>query len=83
MLSPSLPLQKLTDRLCLAGWIPNEREVGSFSYGGLVGVHRQKIRQHPIQIYENLVKSLLSSPVIGFVMERVYLMLFGGIEVHD
>ena len=57
--------------------------MGSFGYGGLFGVHRSKIEQHPITVYENLAKTLLTSPVHGFVMERAYLMLFGGADVHD
>jgi len=54
------------------------QEVGSFAYGALMGVEREKILQHPKEVYKNIAKDTHEHSVHMFSMERTWLMLFGG-----
>lgn len=66
-----------------SGWVPHEAEIGSFAYGGLFGVHRDKILQHSRYVYMNWMASAIANDLQAWVSERVYLILFGGPNFMD
>ena len=76
------PAHTLTD----CDWVMNAcLQVGSFAWGGMVGVHSSKILQHPRAVYE-AIKQAACQPErfsVGFVMEHSWLMLFGGPNIMD
>ena len=64
--------------LGLANWVPDEQEVGQFAYGGMVGVHKTKIMQHDRAVYAHISTSVLRFRWTVVLLERSWLMLFGG-----
>lgn len=55
----------------------------SFAFGGMVGVERTHARQHPIRVYQLLQQSVVAPPCNAFVIERIWLILFGGPNFAD
>lgn len=66
------------DRIGATDVMEEIQEVGSFAYGALMGVEREKILQHPKEVYKNIAKDTHEHSVHMFSMERTWLMLFGG-----
>lgn len=62
----------------LASWVPDDQEVGRFAYGGMVGVHKTSILQHDRAVYARISASVLHFRWTGVLLERCWLMLFGG-----
>lgn len=52
-------------------------------YGGHFGVHRDNILAHPRYVYENFQASMIGAELHTYVAERLYLILFGGIDFQD
>ena len=48
-----------------------------FNYGGLFSVEREKILQHNLEFYKNLMIFLLEDLEHGFLLERLWLSIFG------
>ena len=46
------------DRIGATGWMEESQEVGSFAYGALIGVAKDKILQHSWGIYKNIADDL-------------------------
>ena len=67
----------------LPNWIPAEQEIGNFAYGGMVGVHKSKILQHPQDVYARISTSVLAFRWTGVLLERCWLLLFGGRHYQD
>ena len=62
----------------LANWVPDEQEVGQFAYGAMMGVHKTKIMQHDRAVYARISASVLHFRWTVVLVERCWLMLFGG-----
>ena len=67
----------------LPGWVPEEQETGAFAYGGMIGVHRTKIRQHSQDVYARISTSVNDFRWTGVVLERAWLLIFGGSNYRD
>ena len=48
-----------------------------FNFSGTFGVRRDNIIKHPIHVYENLMIFLLEHPDHGYILERMWALLFG------
>ena len=71
------------DTVGLQGWVPAEQETGAFAYGAMIGVHQSKIRQHSQVVYARISTSVNDFRWTGVVLERAWLMIFGGSLYKD
>lgn len=67
----------------LADWVPDAQEVGEFAHGGMVGAHKTKIMQRDRAVYARISTSVLDHIWTGVLLERCWLMLFGGASFSD
>lgn len=67
----------------LANWVPVDQEVGQFAYGGMIGVHRTNVLQHDRAVYARISTSVTQFRWTGVLLERCWLMLFGGAAIAD
>lgn len=67
----------------LANWVPEEQEIGPFAYGGMIGVHKSKIMQHHQDVYARISTSVNDFRWTGVLLERTWLMIFGGSNYRD
>ena len=67
----------------LPGWISEDQETGHFAYGGMIGVHKAKILQHHMEVYARISTSVNDFRWTGVLLERAWLMLFGGSDYRD
>ena len=67
----------------LARWVPDDQEVGEFAYGGMIGVHKTKIMQHDKAVYARISASVLHFRWTCVLLERCWVMLFGGAAFVD
>lgn len=67
----------------LPDWVPAEQETGAFAYGAMIGVHQSKIRQHSQEVYIRISSSVTDYRWTGVVLERAWLMIFGGSTYRD
>lgn len=64
-------------------WVPKEQEVGTFAYGAMLGLHKSKIQQHSQDVYARISTSVINFRWTGVLLERTWLMIFGGPEYRD
>lgn len=55
----------------------DEMETIHFSYGGILSVRKEQILRHKKETYEKMMRFLLETPEHGFLMERMWLTIFG------
>lgn len=68
---------------CVSDWVAEEKELGNFAYGGHFGVAKHMIKQHPKNVYQNFAASILLTDMHTYVAEKLYLILFGGVDFQD
>lgn len=67
----------------LPNWVPEEQEVGQFAYGAMLGVHKDNIMQHDRAVYARISTSVLEFRWTVVLLERCWLMLFGGASFSE
>ena len=62
----------------LFSWMMNvllASQVGSFSFGGIFGATRDRLRQHPQALWQTILSRCTENNAMGYFIERSWLML--------
>ena len=58
-------------------------QIGSFAYGAQLGFERSRALKHAQTVYQKLVEVSTAHNVNAWLIERCWLMLFGGAQFQD